>query len=307
VADRKTDEKAAFSDLLSAWTKSADAMRGAMAKSWQAVAEQPAAKSARQDGDRFQQTLAANLKLWETATQLMRGPHALETLYKSLQNIPEISMRLLQTSIEGVSEMQKIWLQRLESIVGSVEAYDFTDLDSSFLSRWSDLYKSEIQQYLNIPQIGLTKFYQEKVNQAVDKFNLFQAALVEFVYLLCIPMYKSQQVMKEKLSEIASEGSFPEDSKEYYRMWIKILEGHYTTLFKSEEYTRALGKAVETMNHFLHARDQVVEDMLQTIPVATHKDIDALSEDLYQLKRRMRAIEKQLQREEDDVNQTDIK
>ena len=36
--------------------------------------------------------------------------------------------------------------------------------------------------------------------------------------------------------------SFPEDPKAYYQMWIKILEGHYMTLFQSPDYVKTLGE-----------------------------------------------------------------
>ena len=97
--------------------------------------------------------------------------------------------------------------------------------------------------------------------------------------------------MQDKLSKIAENGDLPEDSKYYYQMWIRTLEGHFMTLFQSNEYTETMGKTLDAMNQFLSARQEVMEDMLQSVPVVTYKDMDELYKEIYQLKRRIRELE----------------
>jgi hypothetical protein len=140
----------------------------------------------------------------------------------------------------------------------------------------------------------LTKFYQENFNQTVDKTNVFQTALMEFLQLLYIPFEKSVITLQDKLSNMVSEGKLPEDNQDYYRMWIQILEGHYMSLFKSSDYTRSLSKTLDTLNQFIHSRSQILENMLQTLPVATHQEMDSLYRDFHQLKRRIMVLEKKM-------------
>jgi polyhydroxyalkanoate synthesis regulator phasin len=75
-------------------------------------------------------------------------------------------------------------------------------------------------------------------------------------------------------------------------MWLKILEGHYMTLFKSQEYTQALGKTLGSMEEFTMARQELLQDALQSLPVATDKDMDELYKELYELKKRIKQLEK---------------
>lgn len=302
MTDAATGKKSPAPDLMTLWMKTASTFWEGIAKSVPGTA--PRETQNNDDGQsrgRLAEALNAGFRLWETSARTMATPAAMSSLYKGLQAAPDISMRFMQTSLEGVMELQKRWMDRLKTSGSATEPYRFDDLDSAFLNRWTDVYIKEIQQYLNIPQLGLTKFYQEKLNETLDKHNLFQAALAEFLHLLSIPMEKSMAVLQTQLSEMADKGNLSEDSREYYQLWIKILEGHFMTLFKSPEYTQALGKTIETMNQFLHARNGVLEDMLKSFPVPTHKDMDALYEDLHQLKRRIRALEKQLQQKDADV------
>jgi len=218
----------------------------------------------------------------------------MEALLKGLQTAPDLSLRFFKTGTEGFLELQRRWIERFKKLGTPTEPYGFSDLDTEFLNRWTDIYKKEFRQFLAIPQLGLTRLYQEKVNQALDKYNLFQAAMAEFLHLLFVPVEKSFLVMQEKLTELAEAGKLPEDSKRYYQMWIKILEGHYMTLFQSDDYTQTLGRTLEALNQFLAVRQEVLEDALKLLPVSTHRDMDEINREIYLLKRRLRMLEKKL-------------
>jgi len=292
MADQTFRGKTSPADMMATWMKTETEFWGDMAKVWPSAQPTFDKDSKMEPMGRLQEMLASHMKLWDAAAKTLAEPGGMEAVLKGFQSTPDVSMRFFQTGVDGVVELQKRWMDRLQKIGETTEPFDFSDLDSEFLNRWTDTYKKEFQQFLNIPQLGLTKFYQEKFNRAVDKYNLFQAAQVEFVQLLSVPVEKSFHVMQEKLSKIAESGDLPEDSKYYYQMWIRILEGHFMTLFQSNEYTETMGKTLHAMNQFLSARREVLEDMLQSFPVATHKDMDELYKEIYQLKRRIRELEK---------------
>jgi hypothetical protein len=115
----------------------------------------------------------------------------------------------------------------------------------------------------------------------------------EFFYLLYLPVEQATKVMQDSLDTMAKEDGLPENPKDYYHLWIRTLEGRYMILFKSKEYTQALGKTLNAMGDYMVARKRIVEDVLQTIPVPTHSEVDALYKEIYRLKKRIRALEKQ--------------
>lgn len=112
------------------------------------------------------------------------------------------------------------------------------------------------------------------------------------MYLVYLPMEKSFKVMQEKMEELTREKQLPENSQDYYWMWLKILEGHYMTLFKSSEYTRTLSKTLDAMEDFITAKQEMLQDLLQAFPVPVQKDMDDLYKELYLLKKKVKQIEK---------------
>jgi Poly(R)-hydroxyalkanoic acid synthase subunit (PHA_synth_III_E). len=140
----------------------------------------------------------------------------------------------------------------------------------------------------------LTRFYQERFNELLDKHNLFETMLAEFLSLLYLPMEKSFKVFQEKLQQMAEEGNIPKETKESYAIWIKILEGHYINLFKSKEYTDALHQTLNKLEDFIIVRNEILQDIFQLLTVVTHKEMDVLYKEFYVLKKRVKELEKQL-------------
>jgi hypothetical protein len=282
--------------LLGAWMKTATEFLGSMAKVWQPPFTTPQKSSSPQESDkaRPQEMWDASLTMWQTMISAYSAPETMDAAAKGMHALPEIVLKMAKAGWEGYFQLQQQWLEKAGRIGSKTEAYKFEDLDKETFRAWLEIYQKDFGQFLNIPQLGLTRSYQEKINRAVDKFNLFQVEAAEFLYLLYLPVEKSLRVMAEKFQELSQEGNLSENFKDYYNMWIKILEGHYMTLLKSPDYTRALSKAINSAEDFIAARQELLSDALKTFHVPTEKDMDELYKELYQLKKKVKDLEKKV-------------
>jgi hypothetical protein len=267
----------------------------AVAPMWTATPETPGtAKTSKKEGKRRRAQ-----ESWETAQKtgkiwaaFMSDPDTIASLFKGTSVLPEIFLKLAQTGMKSFGHLQEQWLERVDKVGDSTQAYKYEDSDIDVFGGWTELYEKEIKKFFNIPQVGLTRFYQEKMLRYVDKSNVFQVALAEFLRLLSLPMEKSYQVMQDKLTELTDEGELPEDPKAYYKMWITILEGHYMTLFQSDEYILTLNKTLTSLSEFSAVKNEILEDILNTLPVPTQTEMDALYKEIYLLKKKVKALEK---------------
>ena len=248
--------------------------------------------SMKKEGSRAKRNLESALRSWRAMSAAMSEPETGKSIFEGIRVLPDIVSKMTQTGWDGYLKLQQQWYERLLRTGQSTEAYRFDNLDQEALSVWSDMYEKEFRRLLYMPQLGLTRFYQERANKALDQFNLLQAAMAEFLQILFLPMEKSLQVMQEKVAEMAEEGQMPENPKVYYQMWIKILEGHYMTLLKSPEYTSKMHATLSAFENFVAAKNEILQDFLQTLPVPTDKDMDELYQEIYLLKKRMREYEK---------------
>ena len=281
-------------DPMSAWMKTAGAFWEGMFQTWTNAMDGMTAPDA-SERDKTGQTKASfdtAMKAFSNFSRIVSGPGSVESLFKGAGAMPQILVKTAQTGLSGFFQFQQKWLERAGQMGKSTEAYKFEDLDENAFRAWAEIYETEFKRFFNIPQLGLTRFYQEKMNRAVDKFNIFQTAQAEFQRLLQLPITRSFGVMQEKIGEMAKDGVLPEDPKTYYQMWVKILEGHYMTLFQSPEYIHTLGQTMDAMSEFSSAKNEVIQDMLGMFPVPTEKEIDELYREIYLLKKRIIALEK---------------
>jgi len=281
--------------LFADWMKTATAFWGPMVSMWTRTAEADSVTTEEKDEkkSRMQKTLESAQKTWKALFSAMIEPETMETLFKGTSALPENFVQMAQANLKSFVHLQQQWLEKAGKLGEFTKGYKFEDLDEDAFKAWTELYEKEFRKFFNIPQVGLTRFYQEKMISSVDKFNIFQTAMAEFLRLLSLPMEKSFQVMQEKMAELAEKEKLPEDSKVYYQMWIKTLEGHYMTLFQSPEYTRALNKTLDSLSEFSAAKKEILQDTIQhTLPVPTQKEMDELSKEIYLLKKRIKALEK---------------
>lgn len=244
--------------------------------------------------NRFTQQLETNLNLLKSFSRMMSEPESASAAANSVSALPEILLKMAQSGFDAATQIQNHLMEKAGNIGKRTEAYNFDNLDQDVFRALTEIYEKELRQYLKIPPLGLTRFYQERFNEMVDKHNLFETTLAEFLSILYLPMEKSFKVLQEKLQEMAQEGHLPSDTKESYGMWLKILEGHYMNLFKSKEYTDALHRTLNKLNDFLIAKDDAMRDFLQLLPVVTHRDMDDMYKEFHLLKKRVKELEKQL-------------
>ncbi len=232
------------------------------------------------------------LKNCQTITSAMLAPESLASLFKGSGTMPELLNRFGQAVTGSLSELQSKMSQGASRFGESVDGYNFEKIDENIFHVWTELYENEFQKFFQIPQLGLTREYQERINHMMDKFHLFQANQAEFLRLLGLPFQRSFGVMQEKIAVMTEADELPDNANEYYQMWIKILEGHFMTLFQTPEYVGAMTKTINSLTHFTAAKNAVIEDMIKGLPIARQSEMDDLAEDVYELKRRIRKLEK---------------
>ncbi|MBC2711589.1 MAG: hypothetical protein HGJ94_11565 [Desulfosarcina sp.] len=292
--NEKNEDPLGMMSMVNTWMESMGDFWGAMAGQWGATQgrQQAWTKAGNGANPKAQAAMAAALKNWQSMAGAMATPESMTALFKGGGVMPEVLLKLAQTSMGSLIELQQNMLQRLGRMGESVEAYRFQDIDENICRLWTDIYEKEFRQFFHIPQLGLMRTYQEKAHQVADKYNLFQSTLSEFLSLLGLPFTRAMQVMQEKLGEMAESGELSDDTKVYYNMWVKVLEGHFMTLFQTPEYVGTLARTVNALADFSAARDAAFEDILSLLPVAKKTDMDDMARELYELKKRLRKLEK---------------
>ncbi|MDQ5984788.1 MAG: hypothetical protein CSYNP_00484 [Syntrophus sp. SKADARSKE-3] len=244
--------------------------------------------------NRYLDSIENTINRWQSISSTLNDPNMADAILKGLNTLPEFYMTLAKTGWEASVRLQKQVMEKASKIGKKTEAYNFDNLEQDLFKAWKEIYEEEFRQYFNIPQLGLMRFHQERFNRFLDQTNLLQATLSEFIFILYLPIEKSFKVFQDQIEQMYQEGRLPDKAKEYYNIWLKILEGHYMTLFKSSEYLSALQATLRQLEAYTDAKNTFLEDILQSLPIPTNKDMDNMYKELYLLKKQVKTLEKKV-------------
>ncbi len=279
----------------SKWMESSANMWLSAAQSWQELSTSLA------DVARSEEYMKVSLAVWQAFQPLWAGTQCSEAKDTSAPPFDMLQSLMRVMGSGGLSEELFKWLWDK----GEVTGRSFDELQREAVKAWTGFHEKEIQPLLKIPQVGLTRVYQEKINRFADKFNTYQAAVMEFRMLLAVPMEKSFIEMKEQLDKLREQGELAGEFKVYYGMWIKVLENHYMTLFKTDEYRQALSRLLNETAAFKVTGNDVLTEVLEFLPIPTNRDMDEVYKELYTLKKQTREAKKKITNLESALTQKD--
>lgn len=286
-----TDEKAEKNPLE---TMMEDWM-SASTEFWSSFLKAAAAAPSPEDlRNRYLESLEKAMNRWQSLSMAVSDPQVSEAILKGMATMPEFFVKVAQAGWKASQRLHKQVRERMGKSGRKGEAYRFENIEQEVIKVWKEIYEDEFRPFFRIPQLGLTRYYQERINILADQLNVLQTTLAQFLYILYLPVERSFQVLQDEVDHLYKEGKLPDKPKEYYNMWVRILEGHYMNLFKSEEYLVAIRRVLLEVDNFSRAKNQVFMDLLQFLPVPTNKDMDELARDLHNLKKRVWALEKKL-------------
>lgn len=242
----------------------------------------------------------ASLNLWQAFFSLLTEPETVAAVFRGIRAPSEIVLRMAQAGWGGYFHLHQQWLAGWDEEGAPGFGHNFADLEKNIFKICNDLYEDDFRRLLNMPHLRLTHLTQDRLNQATEKFNHFQAAVAEFIYILYLPVKKSLRAM-EGVGGQGREENPPEDFKEYYKGWLKILEGHYMTLFQSAEFTRSLARTLTALQDFTMAKDELMAEVMEALSLPSRRDLDDLYREIYLLKKSFRKMAKKLDRPEPPV------
>jgi polyhydroxyalkanoate synthase subunit PhaE len=233
----------------------------------------------------------ASLNLWEAFFSLLTEPGTVTAVFQGIQAPSQIILRMAQAGWGGYFHLHQQWLEGWQGGGSLSGNHGYENLDQDIFKTCKEIFEHDFHGLLNLPHLCLPGLSLERINRATEKFNQFQAAMAEFIYLLYLPVKKSLGAMGAEWEDSGA-GRPPEEFKEYYKRWLKILEGHYMTLLQSAEFARTLTQVLHALEDFTTAKQELLSEAKAALGLPTRREMDDLYREMYLLKKSMRAMAK---------------
>lgn len=251
-----------------------------------------------------------NEKLWQPGTK--EATDFLEKLkaqqgdyYKTLVEpfIPEQVRSFLYGPTELLknisSQVDGFWAPWKDTLNELVEKYvlslsgDTSQL-TEFYDLWQEQYSKTFGAYIQSPVFGNNAEVFEAQNQFLDTVVKLLVVSSEFNSKIHqITQSHVESKMKDYL-ELVEKNEHPKTYKDFYVYWSNSIEKTLNTYFYTDEFSELLGEFSEAYAKVKTHQDELLARYFANTPFVLEKDLQSVYKKLYDLRREVRAIKKEL-------------
>jgi len=217
-----------------------------------------------------------------------------------MKDFSEKWMDNLELTGEKALENLKAWMSNGEDLqqavqkmmAGSPNAY------IEFMEVLKKNYEDTFGRIAHQPTFGKDMEFWRRYRDSFDRYVKFNIAATGFYTAMYEVIRDSTRKVIEDYMAMASEGDQPQTFDEFYKYWSKQVSANYDKVLFYEEYGRLAGNMVDEMARFKIAFDELCESYLAHLPVARKSDMEALHKTVYDLKKELRSLKKEIKGKE---------
>lgn len=218
-------------------------------------------------------------------------------LPKEFQGLMSDSQSYFNTFYKSMENFLGPWAYAYQNIADIAMESIYSDPSklSDSLRQWKAAYDKTFGILIKSPVVGSSRELIEQNNKAIDAMIEMVVALSEFVTKSSAIGYKYSEEAFKKYAESIENGEEVKSFKEFYDMWSKYVEDAMEEYFYTDEFSQLLATTAETSMNFKIQYDKVIEQALANLPIVTLNQVDPIFEKVYQLRRELREVQRELQ------------
>ncbi|MFQ6118491.1 MAG: poly(R)-hydroxyalkanoic acid synthase subunit PhaE [Methanosarcinales archaeon] len=168
------------------------------------------------------------------------------------------------------------------------------DKDIDYYDLWTKSYEETFGKLFRVPPIGPTRMTFEKFLKSADSTMRFYGNWMDFYFKFYHPWLESIKKMSEKTAELMKDEVSLETYKKFYDMQMQVYEETFHEYLKSQDFASNLGKLVDSFMDFWKNYEEILEEQLKYMPIATKSEMDDLYKEVYSLKKKVKELSNQI-------------
>ena len=156
-----------------------------------------------------------------------------------------------------------------------------------------------------MPESQYTKTMQEwnDISRRITEYNMKNA---ELQYMIYNQGAKVMDKLAEQTAKKVKDGTEVTSIIDLYQDWMNISDKVYVSLFESTEYSKLMAEVGAMQMKLRKDIEAQTEKMFKDIPVATRSQMDDVYKTIYELKKKVRQLEKMMDLEGEEVEEETV-
>jgi len=208
----------------------------------------------------------------------------------------EEAAKLVEKLGPSAQEFVKPWVNSMqenlksfpESLSGDTEAY------MKMFSNVQNAFDESFGKILKMPQVGKDREKMQIFMDAIDKFSGYMSRNTEFQHQMYVTSQDAMNKVLDKIAQMVKDGKEVKNYDEFFKLWIDTNENCFSELFKTADFS---DKQAELLNAALDVRNnfnKLTEMSFADYPIPLRSEMDDLYKTVYDLKKKIKSLEKQL-------------
>lgn len=210
------------------------------------------------------------------------------------------AVRVLELSAGSTQQFSKPWADAAKTGLSAgtrfVEGHP-----ESIITLFHSIFNafdSTVGRAFHVPPVGKDREKIELILRGFDDLSVYAAKNTEYQHTMYTTGLLAIEKVVEKLAEKIKAGEEIKQFDEFFDVWIDVSEQAYFKLFQTEEFSRIQGELLDAglkaRTHFF----KIMEMQLYDLPVVLRSEMDDLYKTVYELNKKVKKLEKQVQEED---------
>lgn len=240
----------------------------------------------------------------EMYKQYMNPAMYKEVMDKFFGFMPEQSRQYMQNMTDmmqkGMSQMNQMGMGNYQQMRGMMNNMmpNTSDMFAGMLNGYNTWYSN-----LNNAMSPITKMMTPNQhtkammewNDIANRMMVYNIKNAEMQYMIYNQGVKVMDSLAENVAAKMQKGEEVSNMMALYQEWLNISDKVYVSLFESEEYSKLMAEVSALQMKLRKDVEAQMEKMLVAVPVATRSEMDEMYKAIYDLKKQVRSLEKQLE------------
>ena len=156
-------------------------------------------------------------------------------------------------------------------------------------------FDSTFGRIFHIPPVGKDREKVELLLRSFDDLSVYLAKYTEFQHTMYVTGLAALEKVIATIIDKCNKGEDINEFDQFFDIWLDVNEKTYYDLFKSEEFSKMQGEMLETSLNMREHGFKLMELYLYDYPIALRSEMDDLYKTIYDLKKKVKNLEKKLE------------
>jgi len=157
-----------------------------------------------------------------------------------------------------------------------------------------DAYERTFGRLLESPSLGHTRELTQDLLKGFDAWVDSRRAILDYQTGLAEAWAQAFEEFIRKLVSLAEKGDTIQSLGQMLTLWIDVVEGVFTTRFRSDEYLEKQSRLVNTVMAYRLIERDIVESFLKTSHLPSRSELDDAYRRIYELRREVKELKKSI-------------